>query len=81
MDLGAFFRNFSYVKQMTNITNEVLDTERWRACVDEARKRLDACTVHEKNGGAIARAVFEFNQIYGLCAARMYDQGWGRTDG
>ena len=30
------------------ITNEVLDTERWRACVDEARKRLDACTDHEK---------------------------------
>ena len=76
---GAFFRNFYYVKQMTNITNEVLDTERWRACVDEARKRLDACTVHEKNGGAIARAVFEFNQIYGLCAARMYDQGWGKN--
>ena len=62
---------------MTNITNEVLDTERWRACLDEARKTLDACTVHQKNGET-ARVSFEFNQIYGLYAARLYDQGWGK---
>ena len=48
---------------MTNITNEVLDTERWRACVDEARKRLDACTVHEKtversHGQSLSSTIF-----------------------
>ena len=62
---------------MTTTTNEVLDTERWRACLDEARKTLDGCTVNQKNG-AMARVSFEFNQIYGLYAARLYDQGWGK---
>ena len=62
---------------MTTITNEILDTERWRACLDEARKTLDACTVQEKHG-AFFRLSFEFDQIYGLYAARLYDQGWGK---
>ena len=62
---------------MTTTNNEDFDTERWRACLDEARKTLDTCTVHQKNG-AMARVSFEFNQIYGLYAARLYDQGWGK---
>ena len=77
MDLGAFFRNSSYVKPMTTVRNEILDTERWRACLDEARKTLDACTTHEKLG-VQHRLSFEFDQIYGLYAARLYDQGWGK---
>ena len=43
---------------MTNITNEVLDTERWRACLDEARKTLDAGTNHQKLG-VVHRLSFE----------------------
>ena len=55
---------------MTAITNEVLDTQRWRACLDEARKTLDACTTHEKLG-VLHRLSFEFDQVYGLYAARL----------
>ena len=65
---------------MTKIKPEVLDTQRWRACLDEARQTLDACTVREKLG-VLHRLSFEFDQIYGLYAARLYDQGWGKTDG
>ena len=61
---------------MTKIKPEVLDTQRWRACLDEARKTLDGCTTHEKLG-VLHRLSFEFDQIYGLYAARLYDQGWG----
>ena len=65
---------------MTKIKTEVLDTERWRACLDEARQTLDSCTVRQKNG-MLARLSFEFDQIYGLYAARLYDQGWGKNEG
>ena len=65
---------------MSKITNEVLDTKRWRACLDEARKTLDACTDGKKNGAQL-RLRFEFDQIYALYAARMYDQGWGKSEG
>ena len=54
-----------------------IDIQRWRACLDEARKTLDACTTHEKLG-VLHRLSFEFDQIYGLYAARLYDQGWGK---
>ena len=52
-------------------------SQRWRASLDEARKTLDACTTHEKLG-VLHRLSFEFDQIYGLYAARLYDQGWGK---
>ena len=50
-------------------------SQRWRACLDEARKTLDACTTHEKLG-VLHRLSFEFDQIYGLYAARLCDQDW-----
>ena len=65
---------------MTNITNEVLETERWRACLDEARQTLDAWTTHQKLG-VVHRLSFKCNQIYGFYAARLYDQGWGKSEG
>ena len=78
MDLGAFFRNLYYVKQMTTIPNEILDNDRWHACLDEARKTLDACTTHEKLG-VLHRLSFQFDQIYGLYATRLYNQGFGKN--
>ena len=59
---------------MTKIKPEVLDIERWRACLDEARQTLDACTTHEKLG-VLHRLSFQADQIYGFYAARLYDQG------
>ena len=58
---------------MTKIKPEVLDTQRWRACLDEARQTLDACTTHKKLG-ILHRLSFECDQIYGLYATRLYDQ-------
>ena len=39
-----------------------------------------AVAVRQKNG-VLARLSFEFDQIYGLYAARPYDQGWGKSEG
>ena len=57
---------------------EKKDPQRWFACEEEARQTLDACTVREKLG-VLHRLSFEFDQIYGLYAARLYDQGWGKN--
>ena len=52
--------------------------DRWHAFLDEARKKLDACTTHEKLG-VLHRLSFQFDQIYGLYATRLYDQGFGKN--